>query len=301
MSESPPSPTAAARPPRSGRNEWIAGLLTYGSTAIIFLPLSRFLVTRTIEQEQLLHSFLVLLIAGGFLVYERRMRLRPVWRFGRWSLGFLGASYATLAGVLLTGSPLLMIPAFCLAAASAAFFVLGEQGKRLIAAVVAAFALFQAFALVLPLVDWPLRGLAGQLSAIGLQAIGQDAELMLYERFEEPMLMLIRGGQEFHVAPECNGFGVIASSFLLALLLVIYRGIPVWTKLSAFVAAGAFGLLFNGIRIVIIVLLAPVVGMDHYALMHEIVGVIIYYAALLAVWWMIQRIPMWTDYGPPEP
>ena len=52
------------------------------------------------------------------------------------------------------------------------------------------------------------------------------------------------------------------------------------------------GFMFNIVRIVIIVLLAPSM-MEHYHLMHEIIGGITYWACLILVWLALN--------GPTEP
>ncbi len=300
MPDSRSTGARSASSPDPAKSDLAAGLVIYAATAFVFYPLTRFLFTRTVGQDQLLHSFIVLVLAGAFIVFERRLRLRPAWKLGRWSLSLLGASYALLLVVLITKWNFLMIPSYCFAVASAAIFAFGEGTKRFVGAFVGAFALFQAFVLALPLLDWPLRGIAGQFSARALGALGSDVQLVLYKHLREPMLILIHNGKEFHVAPECNGFGVMVSAFLLSMLLILYRRIPLWTKASAFLSAGAIGLAFNVLRIAIIVLLAPVVGSERYFLMHEIVGVIIYYAALLVIWWIVQRIPVWSDPDPTE-
>ena len=87
----------------------------------------------------------------------------------------------------------------------------------------------------------------------------------------------------FEVAPECNGFGVILTSLLLALLLALYQRQSPPAILINLVAALFIGTAFNALRIVIIVLLAPYL-MEHYHLMHEIIGVASYWTCLLTVW-----------------
>jgi exosortase/archaeosortase family protein len=287
-----PAPTKTEPESLPPKSDFAFGLLLYAATGFVFFPLTRFFFAQTIEQEQLLHAFFILVMAGAWLVYERRVKLRPVWELGRWARALLVASYAVLVVVLLTHWTLLMIPSFCLAIASGAIWAFGERIKRFVGALMGAFALFQGFVLLLPAADWPLRGIAGRFSAWTLDLLGREIQLALAPGAEEPSLILLSNGQPFIVAPECNGFGVIVSSFLLSLLLVLYRRIAVWTKVAVFALAGLIGVVFNTLRITIIVMLAPVVGADRYMLMHEIVGTIVYYAALLGIWFLIQRIPV---------
>jgi exosortase/archaeosortase family protein len=124
--------------------------------------------------------------------------------------------------------------------------------------------------------------LFGQSTQLGL--VGQEAG--------PPMLILMVNEHPFHVASECNGFGVIMTSLLLALLLAIYRRLNVFDLGLNILAGVIIGFIFNILRIVIIVLLAPSM-MEHYDLMHEIVGGLTYWACLVLVWVSLN--------GPTEP
>ena len=132
--------------------------------------------------------------------------------------------------------------------------------------------------------DWPLRSMAGKWSAYVLELIGQSAELGLFgQASEPPMLVLVVNEQPFNVASECNGFGVIITSLLLALLLAIHRRLNIFDLGLNLLAGAIIGFMFNIVRIVIIVLLAPSM-MERYHLMHEIVGGFTYWACLISVW-----------------
>ncbi len=275
--------------PPAPRSDFAFGLLVYALSGMVFFPLTRFLVNQTVNQDQLLHAFLVLFMAGVLLIYEKRVKLQPVWIMGAWSRWLLAGAYGLILVVLATGVTVLMIPAFCLAVSSAVILVFGGRVKRFTAGLVGAFAVFQGFVVLLPVLDWPLRGIAAQLSGSALHLIGRTIELRLYNATIEPALVLVSEGQEFLVAPECNGFGVTLSCLLLSLLLVLYRRIALWKKLGTLLFAVAFGLFSNAVRIVVIVLLAPLVGQDNYFVMHEIVGTMTYYAALIGIWYFIHR------------
>jgi exosortase/archaeosortase family protein len=132
--------------------------------------------------------------------------------------------------------------------------------------------------------DWPLRSLAGQWSSYVLALTGQSTELGLVgQEAGPPMLILLVNEHPFHVASECNGFGVILTSLLLALLLAVYRRLRLFDIGLNLLAGVIIGFIFNILRIVIVVLLAPSL-MEHYHLMHEIVGGITYWACLVLVW-----------------
>ncbi|MDV7401400.1 archaeosortase/exosortase family protein, partial [Arthrospira platensis SPKY1] len=115
-----------------------------------------------------------------------------------------------------------------------------------------AFGAFVVLALLLPALDWPLRGLAGAWGAWALGLLGQQHELQLISHEGVPMLLLIVNNQPFHVAPECNGFGVMTSSLLLALLLSIQRVLPVLDKALTLIGALVLAFAANILRIIII-------------------------------------------------
>jgi exosortase/archaeosortase family protein len=84
-------------------------------------------------------------------------------------------------------------------------------------------------------------------------------------------LLLTVGSQVFHVATECNGFGLISSGALLALLAagISQRG---WLGTLVLVpVAMIIGFVVNLLRILLISLNAPFFP-GHYHAMHEIIG-----------------------------
>jgi exosortase/archaeosortase family protein len=101
------------------------------------------------------------------------------------------------------------------------------------------------------------------------------------------MLLLFSEGRPFHVAAECNGFGMVTSALLMATLLILYRRIPLFDRAGWLVIALFLGLLFNALRIVIIVLLAPLLPDERYMLMHEIVGLLTTYGGLAALYFLL--------------
>lgn len=254
------------------------------STLAVYGSLLHMLFVQTVAHEQLLHAFFVLALAGGLVFYESRVPLKPKWQLTNTVIGLLSANYILLILGWLTGWTLLLVPGLCCALAALAVYVLGDERIRMVVAWFSAFGAFVVLALLLPALDWPLRGLAGAWGAWALGLLGQQHELRLIAHDGVPMLLLLVNEMPFHVAPECNGFGVMTSSLLLSLLLVIQRVLP-WVD-KALTLVGALFLAFaaNILRIIVIVLLAPLVGADNYMLMHEIVGGITYYGCLILIW-----------------
>jgi exosortase/archaeosortase family protein len=261
--------------------------LIFGATAVVFLPVINWLLGQTIAHEQLTHAFLVLLLTGGLLVYERRIPLRPAFDFSRAAQNSLIASYALLLLAVFMRFNLIVLAAFCLALVAFLLFLFGRSRRRLVISSIAAFALFTGLAVLLPLLDWPLRGFAGKWSAYGLSLIGQQVELGLVRGDSGPMLILLNNGKPFHVAAECNGFGMVTSALLMAAILVLYRRLPLFDRAGWLVMALAIGLAFNTLRIIVIVLLAPLLPDERYMLMHETVGIITTYGGLAILYFLL--------------
>jgi exosortase/archaeosortase family protein len=270
-------------------DRWVL-LLVFGSSALIFLPLSVWLVEYTLSHDQLLHAFLVLGFTGALLIIHRRLSLKPVWVFGRLSQNLLIVAYVLLFAAWFSHNPFVFLLAYCIAITSVLIFVFGESKARVVGSIMAAFTLFVGLALLLPVFDWPMRALAGEWAAVSLPWIGLHTELGLYRGGAEPMLILIANGKPFHVAAECNGFGLFSSSLLMALILMLYRRGSWLSKAPWMVVAAFMGLVFNYLRIVVIILLAPIVGSGNYMLMHEIVGTLATYGCLGLLWFLLVSV-----------
>jgi exosortase/archaeosortase family protein len=261
--------------------------LIFAVTGIVFLPVINWLTEQTFAHEQLLHAFLVFVLTGSLLVYERRISIKPVWAFTDTSQNVLILSYALLVLAIFTRFHLIILAALSLSLVSLLLFVFGSGKRRLILSSIGAFTLFTALAVMLPVMDWPLRSIAGKWAAYGLQLIGQDVQLGIYSAKTEPMLMLLNNGRPFHVAAECNGFGMITSSLLMAAIIVLYRKLSFFDRLGWLGVALVIGLLFNSVRIIIIVIIAPMIADSSYMLMHEAVGLLTTYGGLGVLYFLL--------------
>ncbi len=269
---------------------WLHCVL-FGLLGLALWPLTMWFAQTAHDQSRILHALIVLVMASVMLVrfggvtVTRPLELNASARralfaaYGILLLTYLApfVTHSSLAG-------LLVIPAYCCALTAAVRFTFGEgtrQLTRTVAGTLCAFLLLSTF--MAPL-DWPLRSMAGKWSAYVLELIGQSAELGLFgQAGEPPKIVLMANEHPFHVASECNGFGVIITSLLLALLLAIHRRLNIFDLGLNLLAGVIIGFMFNIVRIVIIVLLAPSM-MEHYHLMHEIIGGITYWACLILVW-----------------
>jgi exosortase/archaeosortase family protein len=269
--------------------------LIFAITGIVFFPVINWLLQQTVVHEQLLHAFLVFLLSGALLIYERRISIRMVYRFSDTSQNLLILSYALLVLAIFTKFNLIVLASLCLVVGSFLLFIFGRDQQRLIVSGIGAFALFAAIAVFLPVLDWPLRTIAGKWAAFGLSLVGQNVELGLVQGQSGPMLMLLSNGRPFHVAAECNGFGMLGSSLLMALIIVLYRKIALFDKIGWMVMAMIIGLFFNIVRIILIVLIAPNLEDSSYMLMHEIVGLCTTYGGLAALYFLLMPRDTVTD------
>lgn len=261
---------------------------------LIFLPITLWFAASAHEQSRLLHAMLVLVMATVMLVRYGTVEIRDTFTLNPSARRALFVCFIILIvqfiGSRLAPEPwrglasLLIIPAFCCGLAALVRFVFGEGARRLTRTVAGTFCLFLLLSIFMQPLDWPLRGLAGQWSASALEFLGKSVELgLVSSEGSPPKLILWVEEHPFHVASECNGFGVILTSLLIGLLLALYRKLSVFDTALNLVSALAIGFVFNVVRIVIIVLLAPAL-MDHYMLMHEIVGSITYWGSLVLIW-----------------
>lgn len=271
--------------PQSTSGQLLTGGLLLLS-AFLFAPATLWLVEQTVLNEQLLHAFIVLGVAGAYLMMERKNRLELHLRFGNRATALLMASFIVLGIEVLFQWPALVLVAYCLAISGWLLFFFGDHLIRPVIALLSAFCGYVFVALLLPFFDWPLRTLAGRYSAALLDWFGRDVEFGL-ARLGEPKLLLVVDEKIFEVAPECNGFGMFSSCLLLGILLVFLRRIHWFDKVLAVSVAAFVGLLFNLVRIVVICLLAPFFP-ESYFVMHEVVGNIFFWGALAMVWWLIQ-------------
>ncbi len=272
-------------------------LFTFISLA--FWPMTKWFAVTAHEQSRILHALVVILMAAVLLVRFNRIQIIDPFRLNKSSRNALLSAFALLIGNFIVSTipavkslgpeflkwfSLVSIPAYCLGLASFVLFVFGEKAKRVTITVASTLCVFLLLSLLMDPLDWPLRSLAGKWSGTALTLVGKTVEMgLLSNPGDPPKLILLVDQQPFHVASECNGFGVIITSLLLAFLLGIYRRHkPIDFILNVIV--GLFlGFAFNTLRIFIIVLLAPSM-MEHYHLMHEIVGTITYWGCLILVW-----------------
>ncbi len=278
----PEQPTAATPATAASRGErWLAaGLLT--ATALAFWPVASWVTARTFAHEQLKQSFFITLLAGFWIAWEQRASLRLRVQLERTGLACLIAAYAGVAAALLFDAPLLVLAGLVAAAAGAVQVLFGARALRRAAPLLAAFGLLIVFVLLFPVLDWPLRKMAGVESARLLQSFGLASQLRIVADPDVRLLLLSPHGT-FIVATECNGFGLISSSLLLGTIFLLYRRASWWKFPGLLALCLALAFVMNLLRIAAIVGLAPRFP-GHYHALHETAGLVALYLGLGAVW-----------------
>ena len=275
--------------------------LLYACLGLAFWPITQWFTANAHEQSRIFHSLIVLSLAtlllirfGGVQIAEtltlnRSARVSLILTYALLLLNFLAQQILSesVSPILRIGVSLLSIPAYCAALASLVLFVFGEKIRRIVVTVSGTLCAFLSLSTLMQPLDWPLRGFAGQWSQRLLELLGQNTALKLVSEEQGiPVLVLLVNDHPFQVASECNGFGVILTSILLSVMLALYRRHNLLNFASNIAAAITLGFLFNTLRIIVIILLAPHT-MNHYMLMHEIVGGIAYWGCVITVWWIL--------------
>jgi exosortase/archaeosortase family protein len=275
--------TASAAPRSSRRQDLVLAAAMFVLTGVVFWPVVRWLATETFAREQLKQSFFIVVLAGLWIAWEKRRVLRLDLQFSNVTLTWLGVSYLLAFAALELNNPLFLLAGLVAAVGGMVNYVFGRLAFRRTLPLLSVFALLILCVLLFPLLDWPLRQMAGLEAARLLKSIGFAPELAVSTADSTVKLLLVVGPEKFVVATECNGFGLITSSLLLGLIRLLYqRAAWGWfAVLLPLCVATAFA--FNFLRIAAIIVLAPRFP-GHYHAMHETAGVIALYSGLGTVW-----------------
>ena len=276
-----PSTTTPPTPAIRSRDRWLAvGLLAF--TALAFWPTARWVASQAFAHEQLKQSLFIMVLAGLWIAWDRRRSLRLAPQLDNTGLLWLLASFTCIAGALLLKTPLLVLAGLVAAAGGAVQVVFGSRALQRTVPLLAAFALVILFILLFPVLDWPLRKMAGVESVRLLQSFGLASHLQIVTK-PDLQLQLINEHGTFVVATECNGFGLISSSLLLGTIGLLYRRAKWWTFPGLLALGVLLAFTMNLLRIATIIGLAPRFP-GHYTALHETAGIIALYAGLGAVW-----------------
>jgi len=280
---------STASPPPSFR--WDAGrvlaVFLILCTVAAFWPVTRWLVREVAASQQIRQSFVLLGAAAGLVAWQHSKEWRLRLETGNRALVLLVASYGCIAAAWWLQFSLLALPAFALGLAGCLHVLVGADAWRFLRPLFAGFVACLVIILLFPWLDWPLRQLAGVNAAHILHALGFTPQLGIVSQ-PAPKLILATGRNFFEVATECNGFGLITSGAVLALLAggIAGRRAPAFLWLVP--VAMLLGFSLNLLRILIICLLAPSLP-NHYHALHETAGVLILWIGLGLIGWLAWR------------
>ena len=254
--------------------------------ASMYAPLLLWLGRATLSAEQLHNGGLIVLFA--LVISLRRAILAKPFRPEGNGLGMALVAAGLGSLYLVRWMPGLALPvallSFCLAFAGISAFLFGAAGVRALLPAMTGILLLGILAGAAPGLDWPLRAVGAKYSADFLQYLGADVAVAL-QQGSPPEILLFVEDRAFVVAAECNGFGLISSSLLVAAILGFHYRIPWHAKAALFLFAFPLAVLFNALRIVGISLAATHLPLP-YMLMHEGIGLLFYGAALALLWWL---------------
>jgi len=295
MPTSPEKPIAAtdnpvARVPSSGL--WV--VLAIGVLiGLLYVPLLHWLGSKTLHTQQLLNGALLVVFALAICVRDAVDKLRFTVQISN-----LGISLIVLALLCFWLAarwkfwmlPLVLLSA-CLAFAGIVSFLLGKAGVRQFLPAVSAFFVFGVLVGLVPTLDWPLRELAARYAGGLLAAFGVPVRIAL-ENGRPAQLLLSVENHVFVVATECNGFGLLTSSLIVATTLAFLHRLPWLEKLSLWAVSIPIAIVCNFLRILSICLVAPRAPLP-YGFVHETLGMVFYFLGLGLIWKLAGR------YNPP--
>ncbi len=258
----------------------IAAAVVLVAFVLAYAPMLRHLAMVGARTTQALNAFILLAFAG-FEAWrrERRQLILEVRSHGLFLFSF---SCVLLAVASITEWWPLTILAMCLNLAALLSFGWGPDCARSFYPAIAGLGLAAVLLMLVPRLDLLLR-LAGALfSARLLNALGWQAVVLFRPDPIGVFLSVARGTRVFDVASECNGYGVILSCAVLAALYAVRIPYPLFVKAALLVAALLVGLLFNALRIGVIVVLNMRTSWPYHWI-HEGAGTAVYLLALLVV------------------
>lgn len=265
----------------------VTALILVLCTAVAFWPVGRWIFGEVAASQQIRQGFVLLGAAVGLVAWLHWKEWRLKLETGNRAIVLLFAAYGCIAVALWQHMPLLVLPAFTLGLAGCLHIVVGESAWRFVKPLFIAFVACLVVILLFPILDWPLRQMAGVNAARLLHSLGFTPQLSVITE-PVPKLILATGRNFFEVATECNGFGLITSGAVLALLAGGIAGRGGWSFTWLVPTAMLIGFTLNLLRILTICLLAPYFP-QHYHALHETCGVIMLWSGLGLIGWLAWR------------
>jgi len=252
---------------------------------LLYVPLLHWLGHETFHTQQLLNGAMLVVLALAFCVQDVAGRLRFAPQISNEGIGLI---LLALLCLLLAARwlPLLLVSA-CFAFAGVVAFLFGKNGVRPFLPAMGAFFVFGILAGLVPALDWPLRSMAARYAGGFLAAFGVPVKIALVEGQPARLLLSVKDNV-FVVATECNGFGLLTSSLIVATTLAFQYRLPWMEKLSLWALSIPIAIVCNFVRIVSICLIAPRTTLP-YGFVHETLGLIFYFLGLGLIWRIARR------------
>ena len=273
-----------AQPPRLDPLGMILVLAISVLVGLLYVPLLHWLGRETLHTQQLVNGAFLVFFALVICVRDAVDKLRFDPQVGPHGIGLIALAFLCL-GVVgkwhLLPLPFLLLSA-CLAFAGIVSLVFGQAGARQFLPAVSAFFVFGVLVGLVPRLDWPLRAMAARYAGSLVATLGVPVKIGLVEGRPAQLLLSVKG-QVFVVATECNGFGLLTASLIVATTLAFQYRLPWAQKLSLWALAVPIAIVCNFLRIVSICLVAPQMALP-YGFVHETLGLIFYFLGLGLIW-----------------
>lgn len=281
-------PMIKAEEQRAGRGDRSLAWALVAATAAVFWPVTKWIVAEASARSQIQQGVMIVAAAAVLVAWQHRDELRIKGDLCNRTIALTGVAF-TLVGVAgLAKLGWLALPGFGFALAGCLQALFGAEGYRFFRPLVAGVVGLVVIILAFPLLDWPLRQLAGVGAAWVLAALELAPNLTLAGTAAAPQLVLSVAGGHFLVATECNGFGLITSGALVAILAGGIAGRRWWTVAALVPVALLTGFVINVGRILVISTSARYLP-GHYDLLHEAAGTLALWLGLGLVGWMAWR------------
>jgi exosortase len=273
-----------AQPPRLDPLGMVLVLAISVVVGMLYLPLLHWLGRETLHTQQLVNGAFLVFFALVICVRDAVDKLRFDPQVSAHGVGLITLAFVCLAvaGKWHSMSLALLLLSACLAFAGIVSLVLGQAGARQFLPALGAFFVFGVLVGLVPRLDWPLRAMAARHAGSLLATLGVPVKIGL-EEGQPAQLFLSVKGRAFVVATECNGFGLLTSSLIVATTLAFLYRLPWTQKLSLWALAIPTAIVCNFLRIVSICLVAPEVPLP-YGFVHETLGLIFYFLGLGLIW-----------------
>jgi exosortase len=253
-----------------------------GLIGLLYVPLLQWLGRMTLHTQQLFNGAFLVVFALAICVRDAAEKLRLTPAISNQGVGLIAFALACLwLATRLASLPLALLSA-CLAFAGMVSFLFGKVGARQFLPALSAFFVFGLLVGLLPKLDWPLRAMAARYAGGLLAALGAPVRISLIEG-QPAQLLLSVNGRAFTVATECNGFGLLTSSLIVATILAFQHRLVWLDKLSLWASSVPIAIVCNFVRIVSICLVAPRTTLP-YGFVHEALGLVFYFLGLGLIW-----------------